>query len=456
MGEHYDLIVIGGGPGGYTSAIAAAKEGLKVALFEKAKLGGACLNVGCIPTKYLLDKASMIEKIRMLTEKEVFKEAGSFSFKKIQEGKSEVVTKLVNGIHYLLKRSKVEVVFGEAQLKRGKKVICEGKEYSAAHVIIAAGSMPASLPVPGAEHTISSTGALNLARPPERLLVIGGGIIGLELASAFASYGSEVTVVERMDTLLPSEQPQLVNMLRTALTRRGIKIITGAAVEQIEKRGTTLSVVYQHEGKTETALADTVLMAVGRKANVSCCNPSELGLKLDGKGFIEVDEYMRTNLDGIYAIGDAAGGYQLAHAAYAEGHAAVSSIMGANKKADLEPMPRCVYTMPSFAAVGMTAAQAEEAGLEAAIGTFHYDVNGMALAEGASGSVYVVMDKRSHKTLGVHIVGEQACELIALATAAISTRMTVDDWERLVVAHPSLSEMVREAALDAFGKSTHK
>jgi dihydrolipoamide dehydrogenase len=456
MSEHFDLIVIGSGPGGYSSAIAAAREGRRVALFEKSKLGGTCLNVGCIPTKYLLDKATMIEKIKVLTDKKIFKEAGSFSFKKIQEGKTEVVAKLVNGIEYLLKKNKVEVVFGEAELKPGKKVVCDGKEYAADHVIIATGSTPVQIPIPGAEHTISSTGALNISRPPERFLVIGGGIIGLEIASAYASFGSEVTIVEMMDTLLPAEQPQPVKMLINALQKRGIKIVVGAAVEQINKDGQILSVVYKKDGKVETTEAEAVLMAIGRKANLNGIKASELGLKLTEKGFIAVNEYMQTNLEGICAIGDVAGGYQLAHAAYAEGEAAIRSILGENKKVCLDTMPRCVYTMPCYAAVGITSAQAEQAGIETVVGSFNYEGNGMALAEYASGAVYVVMDKNTKKTLGVHIVGEQAYEMISFAAAAVSMEMTLGDWEDFVVAHPSLSEMVREAALDAFGKSLHK
>ncbi len=456
MAEHFDLMVFGGGPGGYSSAIAASKNGLKVVLFEKEKLGGTCLNVGCIPTKYLLDKASKIENIRHLTANGLFKEAGCFSFKKMQAGKTEVVNKLVTGVSSLLKANGVTVVKGEAQLKSGREAVCNGMEYVADNAIIATGSSPIIIPFPGSEHAIDSTGALSIEKLPTRMLVIGGGVIGLEIASAYASFGTEVTVVEMMDSLLPNEQKEAARHLTSVLKKRGLKILTGSKVEGIEKNAGIFSVSYSKADQRFEEAADVVLMAIGRKASLSGIDAKALGLNLTAKGFIQVDVHMRTNLDHVYAIGDAAGGYQLAHVAYAEGETAVANILGHKKEVDYSSVPRCVYSMPCFAAVGMTTDQAKSKGIDTVIGSFSYEGNGMALAEGASGTVYAIMDKNSQETVGIQIVGENASELISFATLAVSKKLTLSEWEDLIVAHPSLSEMIREAAMDAFKKAIHK
>ncbi len=456
MAEHFDLMVFGGGPGGYASAIAAAKGGLKVVLFEKERLGGTCLNVGCIPTKYLLDKASKVESIRTLTGNGLIKEAGCFSFKKVQSGKNEVVNKLVNNLSYLIKANNITVVQGEAQLKSGCKAVCNRMEYEADNVIIATGSLPISITFPGAEHAVDSTGVLSIEKLPQRMVVIGGGVIGLEIASAYASFGSEVTVIEMMDSLLPNEQAEAARLLTSVLKKRGLKILTGSKVERIEKNAAGLTVFYSKNGKRYEEASDMVLMAIGRKARLSGIDAKELGLKLTAKGFVEVDGHMKTNLDHVYAIGDAAGGYQLAHVAYAEGETAVANILGHNKEVDYNNVPRCVYSIPCFAAVGMTSDQAKSKGIETVMGSFSYEGNGMALAEGASGTVYAIMDKNSQETVGIQIVGENASELISFATLAVSKKLTLSEWEDLIVAHPSLSEMIREAAMDAFKKAIHK
>jgi len=456
MSEHYDLIVIGGGPGGYSSAIAASKSGLRTALFEKSKVGGTCLNVGCIPTKFLLDKAAKLEEIRNLTELGIFREAGLFSFRKIQERKAEAVEKLSKGVASLLRKHRVTLIQGEAHLEPGRKVRCEGKTYTADHVIIATGSKPMNLSIPGAEWAITSEEALNMDKVPERLVVIGGGVIGLELASAFTAFGSEVVVIEMMPELLASELPQAAKTLTDRLRKRGIVLETGSTVRKLEKSGGRIFVIYEKDGRRETAVADQVLMAVGRRANLNGIDAVKLGLALTARGEIAVDAQMRTNLEGVYAIGDVTGGYQLAHAAYAEGYAALTAILGGKDAIPLEPMPRCIYTLPGFAAVGMTAKQAEDAGFEPAVGSFPFESQGMAAAVGASGMVYVVMDKATKKTLGVHIVGNEAHELIALGTLAVKKELTLREWETLIVAHPSLAETVKEAALETFGRSSHK
>lgn len=453
--EEFDLIVVGGGPGGYSAAITAAKKGLSVVLFEGGHIGGTCLNVGCIPTKYLLDKAAAMEKVRALTKQNIFKECGLFSFRKIQKGRKEVVDKLVAGVDHLLKANNVKVVRGFASVSASGEAECGGQVYKGRDLIIATGSVSASIPIQGAEYTITSTEALELEKVPARLVVIGGGVIGMELASAYSSLGSEVTVIEVLPELFPAEDRQAVAYMTRSLKKRGIHILCGTKVQKVEKTKDGFRVIYEGE-ESGQADADVVLMATGRKPNLNGIDTGAAGIALTAKGEIQVDEYMETSVPHIYAIGDAAGGYQLAHAAYAEGEAAVRNITSRREPADLRVMPRCIYTMPAFAAVGMSAAKAEEEGIAAVTGEFAYSANGMALAEGADGLVRVVMDRERKTTLGVHITGENAPEMIAFASEAVRNKTTLDEWERMIVAHPSLSEMIREAALDCFGKSVHK
>ena len=456
MTEKYDLIVIGGGPGGYTSAIAAAKNKKHTALFEKSRLGGTCLNVGCIPTKFLLDKAAMMDKIRQMTKQEIFRDAGSFSYKKIQGKKNVVIDRLTDGVKHLLKKNGVDYFDKMAELKADGRVLAGGNEYQAENIIIATGSEPARLSIPGADLALDSTEALQLEKVFERMIVIGGGVIGLELASAFASFGSQITVIEVMKELFPGEERMTINRLKNELKARGMEIILGSQVQSIERSGDALNVAYINKNKSDTVMTDQVLMAVGREPRLMGIDADALGLKLTDKGFISVDQHMRTNLHHVYAVGDVAGGYQLAHAAFAEAETAVANICGKKQKMNGKAVPRCVYTIPPFAAVGITSKKAEEQGVECITGSFVYEGNGMALAEGASGIVYLLMEKSTEKTLGVQIVGEGAPEMIALATAAVEKGYKFKDWRNLVIAHPSLCEMLKESAMDCFGKAIHK
>lgn len=449
MSKHFDLAVIGGGPGGYSTAISAGKAKLSVVLFEKADVGGTCLNVGCIPTKFLLDKANAIAKIRKLSALEILKDTGAFSFKRIQKEKNQVVKKLTNGVSWLLKNAGVTVVHGEASLTSGKEILCNNESFTADNIIIATGSHPAKPPIPGIEYTIDSTAMLDLEKLPRRLIVIGGGVIGMEMASAFRAFGSEVTVIEVMDKLFANEEPQAVSLLLESLKKTGIKINTGAKINRIVKNAASLTV------KCDDAdyEADVILAATGRKPSFDGIN---LDLDKTERGFIKTNAFMETSKKNVYAIGDIAGGYQLAHAAYSEGEIALSHILKRDCKANSLFTPRCIYTLPCFAAVGLTSVQAEKQNIKVAVGSFNYEANGMALAEGATGRVFVVMDKDKKTTLGVHIVGENSSELIAMGEIAVRKKLTLTDWQDMIVAHPSLAEMVKEAALDAFGLAVHK
>ncbi len=453
--EQYDLLVIGGGPGGYSAGIAAAKAGLKVALFEKEHLGGTCLNVGCVPTKYLVDKAIALEKVRSLVSKDIFREAGSLNFERVIKGKAEVVEKLVSGVKMLLKKAGATIINGEAVLLPDRTVRCGETEYQGKNVILATGSETIIVPIPGHELCIDSTDVLNLDHLPASMVVMGGGVIGLELACAFAAYGTEVTVIEMLPEIMGREQKEAVRMLLAQIKKLGLKIRTGARMLRVEEENGLKKAVYEFKEQEESILCEEVLMAVGRRAKLSGIDAAALGLELDPKKCIKVDEHQRTNLPGVYAIGDAAGGLQLAHAAYAEGEAALADILG-EEKPRAKYIPACTYTIPCFASVGLNTETAKAAGYEPVMGSFNYAANGMGLAEGENGCVYVICDSATTKTLGVTIVGANASELIAFGSLAVEKEMTLAEWESLVVAHPSLAEMVREAALDAFKKAVHK
>lgn len=453
--KEFDVLVMGGGPGGYSLAVAAAKKGLSVALFEKETLGGTCLNVGCIPTKYLVDKALTMEKMKNLSKRGIFEAVPALNFEKVQKGKELVVKKLTGGVGFLLKGAGVEVIQGEAVLKPERTVECGGETYQGKNVVIATGSETMIIPIPGHEYCITSTDVLNMTEVPSSMVVMGGGVIGLELACAFQAFGCKVSVVEMLPELIPQGERAAVELLVKLIKKNGVKIHTGARMLRVEKTDEGLKAVFEKEGEEQSIDCQEVLMAVGRKACLAGIDAQALGLELDAKKNIKVSKTQETNLPGVYAIGDAAGGLQLAHAAYAEGERALDAILSEEGPSE-EPIPSCVYTLPCYAAVGLSSEAAKAAGYETLLGTFDYNNNGMALAEGASGSVFVVADAKTRKTLGISIVGENASEMIGLASLAVARGLNQEEWESMIVAHPSLNEMIKEAALDCFGEAVHK
>lgn len=438
----YDLIVIGGGPGGYSAAASAAELGKSVCLFEAGELGGTCLNVGCIPTKYLLDRAAALEKLRAMTAEGILRDAGAYSFKGVQRGRAAAIEKLRNGVVGLLRSVGVIVVNGHAELLPERTVCCNGETYTAEDIIIATGSEPIMPKLPGIEYCIDSTAALSLSKVPKKLCVIGGGVIGLELGSAYLSYGSEVEIIEMAPSLLGSELKDAGVLLTRMLSDRGMKIQCDCKVLSIEKHDDRLR-VNTSKGIID---ADAVLAAVGRKPRLSGIDTERLGIETVN-GAIKTDGYMQTTASHIYAVGDVIGGYMLAHAAYAEADTAISAIYGDRKPISYRVMPRIIYTLPSFAAVGITPEQANTAGIAFAVGASDYKGNGMAVAEGESGRVFALTDKNSKVTLGFCIVGAGAPEMIAAASTAVDKHYTIDDWKHLTVAHPTLSETLKSAAL---------
>ncbi len=453
-----DLSVIGGGPAGYVAALRASRLGRKVVLFESARVGGTCLNVGCIPTKYLVEKGVVLERIRALTSEKIFDGGGKFSLVKILDGKQKLIEKLVSSVEGLLKNSKVEVVTGEAKMIAAGMVECGGVCYESSNILIATGSRSIFPPIPGLEGNVTdSTQALSISRVPKSMVVIGGGVIGLEFASIFNSFGSTVTVLEVLDEILPKEDRNAVHEVVHILTRRGIHILTGVKNLCISADTGNKKLTYERMGAAETIEADIVLAATGRRASLRGIDASALGIQLDSSGNIIVDREMRTNLPGVYAAGDVIGGWQLAHAAYKEAELAVYAMFGKSSSLKEQPVPRCLYTSPPMASVGITTQEAAKLGKDVSVGSFPYSSSGMALAEGSrEGKAWVISDRKTGLILGVHIVGHNAPELIATGAMAIASGISAESWADMIVAHPTLSEIVHEAAMACTGNALHK
>ena len=447
-----DLIIIGAGPGGYETAVRAAKAGLSVVIIEKQHLGGTCLNAGCIPTKCLCHSAESLPP----TPSEGRGDDPSAYLKAAIERKNEVVEKLKAGVAQLMKTPGITLVEGEARFVDAHTVAVntllpsggdgEGL-FSAPNIIIATGSVTKFLPIPGAhaEGVLTSTELLNLTTLPQRLAIIGGGVIGLEFASIFQSLGSQVTVIEFCKEVLPNFDRDLAKRLRTSLKKRGIEFHTSAAAKEIHE-GTPLVVDFEEKGKLQSVEADVVLMAVGRAANLDSLNLADVGIEITPRGIV-VDEHMQTNIPGIYAIGDVNGLIQLAHAASAQGRIALEHILSP-LTSHLSPLiiPSAVFTVPEAAMVGLTEEQLEEAGIEYQAHKAFYRANGKALAMDADDGLVKILTDTEGKILGCHILGAHASDLIHEVTLAMRLGGTIHDIADTVHAHPSLSEILLAAA----------
>ena len=418
------IIIIGAGPGGYETAASAAAKGIEVVLVSDGPLGGTCLNEGCIPTKTFcaLDRPD-------------------------QERKKEVIAQLQAGIAQLLKNPLVTLVYGRAKLGKGKSVEVDGTVYEGDAVIIATGSVSASLPIPGADLAIDSTAMLELDTVPRRLCVIGGGVIGLEFASVFRKFGSEVTVLEFCPGILPRFDVDLAKRLKASLAKRGIKIETSAQVTSIEEASGVRTVRWKKGDKEFSADADCVLMAVGRRPNVSSLDLAAAGIEFGPRGIV-VDGDMQTSVPGIYAIGDITGGMMLAHVASAHGEKALAHICGEPCGIDLSLVPAAVFTVPEAATVGLTEEQCE--GREVAVGKSSYRANGKSVASGESdGYCKVIVSKPDGCILGAHILGAHASDLIHEAAVLIALGATAQKAAEIIHAHPTVSEVLRDALRDA-------
>lgn len=460
------VIVIGGGPGGYVAAIRAAQLGAKVTVIEKQYLGGTCLNVGCIPTKCLLHSAELVEDIKNQGKDiGVEVEGVKVNFPQVIAHKNEISKKLTSGVAGLLKMNKVKKIDGEAGFVGEKKLSVKKadgtvEEMTADAIIVATGSVNAVPPIPGIKENpscIDSTGALSLEKLPKTMVVIGGGVIGLELACAYAAFGTKITVVEAMDHMLPMLDGDLTKIGVAHMKKMGMEFHLECPVQSVEPSPAGAKVVCKNKaGETVSFEAEKVLVAIGRKANTASLN-LEAGKIANDRGRIIVDDQMRTNVPGVYAIGDCVlGRAQLAHTASAMGEVAAETIMGIPAAYDERTNPTCVYIEPEAASVGLTEEQCKAKGIEYKVGKFPMSANGKALIlNGGEGLVKIIAGKEYGEILGMHIIGPRATDLIAEGALAIGEEMTLDEIIATIHSHPTVTETMREAALQAEKRAIH-
>ena len=460
---NFDLVVIGGGPGGYVAAIRAAQLGLKTAVIERARLGGICLNWGCIPTKALLRSAEVYHLINHAGDYGLSAGKASADIGAIVKRSRGVSDRLNQGVTHLLKKNKVTVIEGEAKLAGPGRIAVSGKgagEVKAKHIIVATGARPRILPglEPYKKLIWTYFEAMVPESLPKSLLVVGSGAIGIEFASFYATLGSKVTVVEMLPEILPVEDEEIAAFARKRLEKLGISFITSARVEAIKKaaNGLTATVV-DDKGKKQEIAAERAISAVGVVGNVENLGLEALGVKTE-RGTIVTDGYGRTNVPGIYAIGDVAGAPMLAHKAEHEGVVCVETIAGLK---DVHPIdkgkiPGCTYCSPQVASVGLTEKKAKEAGYKVRVGRFPFMANGKAIALGEDqGLIKTVFDEATGQLLGAHMVGAEVTELVQGFVVAMNLETTEEELMHTVFPHPTLSEMMHESTLDAFGRAIH-
>ncbi|MFI9633944.1 dihydrolipoyl dehydrogenase [Nocardia sp. NPDC051929] len=474
----FDLLVVGGGPGGYVAAIRAAQRGLRVGLVEKERPGGVCLNWGCIPTKAMLRSAEIFQTVTAAADFGVYADNVRYDFAAVRQRKDGIVKQLTDGVASLLAANGVTVIEGHARFtgptsvevfEAGQSPIFPGgpryaaaptatatRTISASDVIIATGSVPARLPIPGADlpGVITSDGAFGLTEVPERLVVIGGSAVGAEWASLFASFGSRVTVVELQDTLVPLEDADVGAALGRSFTKRGITVLTGSTVEAIARTDALrVTVAGEHAGELD---ADVVLVGVGRRPNTADLGLDRAGIDTDPRGFIPVDERLSTGVEHVYAIGDVTGRALLAHVASHQGLTAADVIAGHPAHIDYTAIPAATFTHPEIASVGLTEAKARAAGHDVVTARFPFAALGRAKTFGETdGFVKIVAGQRHREVLGVHIIGPSASDLITEGALAIALEATLDELADTIHAHPTLGEIGMEAAMAGLGLPVH-
>ena len=463
--ERFDLIVVGSGPGGYVAAIRAAQLGLTAACIEKDELGGVCLNIGCIPTKALLSSALLVSEMAGAHEHGIIAKDVSFDLGPAQARSRQVAAQMAKGIAHLFKKNKVTHLKGVGRLKGRGKIELETKDgsktiYEAKNIILATGSRPRDLPVLkiDEDRIWSSTGALMQEKAPESLFIVGAGAIGMEFADVYNAYGSKVTVVEALERILPLEDAEVSKFMERLYKKRGMEIHTGAQFKQAKTSKDGVSVTFEdRNGNEQTLDVDYVLSAVGRVPNSEDLGLDSVDAKVDERGFVLVDRHLSTNVPGLYAIGDVAGHQLLAHKASHEGITCVEHITGhSDGTVDYDNVPNCTYCHPEVASVGLTELQAKEMGYDIEVGKFPWAAIGRAVASGHSdGFIKVIRDKQFSEILGAHIVGPHATELIAEFVIGRHLESTVEELEKAMHPHPTLSEGVAESALASLGRPIH-
>lgn len=448
-----DLLVIGGGVGGYTAAIRAARSGIKVVLIEAGELGGTCLNRGCIPTKSLLQQGHDFRRAQGMHAFGLQADSLHLNYALVRQQKDQVVAQLVQGVRSLVRKNRIELLSGMAELEDAHtaRILGSDQRVSFKRLLIATGSEPAGLAVPGVNlpGVINSDQALTLSELPASVLILGGGVIGLEFAQIYSDFGVPVTVAEARTALIAQEDPDIVAVLQQALARQGVAFHLGAAATSIQAHGQQLQVQLQIDGRAHSLVAHQVLVAVGRRPLSRGLGLERLGVELQGQAVL-IDDVCRTNLAHVYAVGDVCGGAMLAHRASAQAEVAVAHMLGQVRSQGALVIPRAVYTSPEIATVGLTETQARAQGLSLKVGRFPFAASGKALAMGqAQGFVKVIADAQTEQVLGVGMVGPEVTQLLGEATLAVQMELTLPALMQTVHAHPTLTEALMEAAHDA-------
>jgi dihydrolipoamide dehydrogenase len=454
----YDIIVLGSGPGGYVTAIRASQLGFKTAVIEKENLGGVCLNWGCIPTKALLKSAQVFEYLKHAEDYGLKVKDADYDFDAVVKRSRGVADGMSNGVKFLMKKNKIDVIEGYGTLKTGKKIEVEGTVYSADHIIIATGARSRELPsLPqDGNKVIGYRQAMTLKKQPKKMIVVGSGAIGVEFAYFYNSMGTEVTIVEYMDKIVPVEDDEVSKQLERSFKKSGIKIKTSAEVTSVDTSGKGVKATVKTKKGEEVLEADIVLSAVGIKSNIENIGLEDVGIAVD-RDKILVNDYYQTNIPGYYAIGDVTPGQALAHVASAEGILCVEKIAGQHVEAlDYGNIPGCTYCSPEIASVGLTEAQAKEQGLDVKIGKFPFSASGKASAGGnTDGFVKVIFDAKYGEWLGCHMIGAGVTDMIAEAVLGRKLETTGHEVLKAVHPHPTMSEAVMEAVAAAYDEVIH-
>ncbi|MBB6446037.1 dihydrolipoyl dehydrogenase [Bacillus benzoevorans] len=462
MTKEYDVVVIGAGPGGYVAAIRSAQLGLKTAVVEKEYVGGVCLNVGCIPSKALIAAGHRYETAKHSDKFGITAENVKVDYSKVQEFKASVVNKLTSGVEALLKGNKVDIIRGEAAFVDSHSLKVTSEESSETiqfkNAIIATGSRPIELPTfKFSKRVLNSTGALNLEEVPEKIVVIGGGVIGVELGGAYANFGSQVTILEGLDDILSvGFEKQMSALVKRSLKKKGAEIFTKAMAKGVEETETGVVVTFEVKGEEKKVEADYVFVMVGRRPNTNELGLEQAGVETNARGIIEIDKQCRTNVSNIYAIGDVVPGPQLAHKASYEAKVAAEAIAGHPSEISYVGMPAVVFSDPELASVGYLEKDAKEAGIDVIAAKFSYAGNGRALSlDSADGFVKLVVRKEDGVVIGGQIAGANASDIISEIGLAIEAGLTAEKIATTIHAHPTLGEMTMEAAEVALGSPIH-
>lgn len=460
---NYDIIVIGSGPGGYVAAIRASQLGFKTAVIEREALGGICLNWGCIPTKALLKSAQVFEYLNHAEDYGIKVQGGEADFPAIVKRSRGVADGMSKGIQFLMKKNKIDVIMGAAKIKKGGKIEVKAadgstKEYTAKHTILATGARSRELPnLPqDGKKIIGYRQAMNLPSQPKSMVVVGSGAIGVEFAYFYNAIGVDVTIVEFMDRIVPVEDEEVSKQLEKSLKKAGITILTKAEVQAVDTSGALSKVSIKTAKGVETIETEVVLSAVGITPNIENLGLEEVGVKTD-KGRVVVDSFYKTNIDGVYAIGDIVAGQALAHVASAEGITCIEKIKGLHvEPIDYNNIPGCTYCSPEVASVGFTEKAAKDAGYEVKVGKFPFSASGKASAAGAKdGFIKLVFDAKYGELLGAHMIGANVTEMIAEVVVARKLETTGHEIIKAIHPHPTMSEAIMEAAADAYGEVIH-